>query len=60
MIDYILETIAMGMLYTVIVGGVLCMLLAWLIDEMEQLADLTLVEFIGLAVFCFAVGAIFA
>jgi hypothetical protein len=60
MIDYILETIAMGMLYTVIVGGVLCMLLAWLIDEMEQLADLTLVEFIGLVVFCFAVGAIFA
>ena len=60
MIDYILETIAMGMLYTVIVGGVLCMLLAWLIDEMEQLADLTLVEFVGLVVFCFAVGAIFA
>jgi len=60
MIDYILETIAMGMLYTVIVGGILCMLLAWLIDEMEQLGNLTLVEFIGVVVFCFAVGAIFA
>jgi len=60
MIDYILETIAMGMLYTLIVGSVLCMLLAWLIDEMEQLADLTLVEFVGIMVFCFAVGAIFA
>jgi hypothetical protein len=50
----------MGMLYTVIVGGILCMLLAWLIDEMEQLGNLTLVEFIGVVVFCFAVGAIFA
>lgn len=60
MIDYILETIAMGMLYTVVVGGILCMLLAWLIDEMEQLGNLTLAEFIGTIIFCFAVGAIFA
>ena len=60
MIDYILETIAMGMLYTVIVGSILCMLLAWVIDEMEQLGNLTLAEFIGVVVFCFIIGAIFA